>query len=132
MKITTKWLVNLKIPEVEDKVEKAVQKGLVDSVTDITNDAIQLCVVDTGHNRRSIAYKVDKKAVRKGRPKGDEKPFEEGEPDTGTLEGAIYSTSGYGGYLETGTARMEPRPYIKPAFDMNKKNLPNNIKGHLA
>ena len=132
MKITIAWKVAINAQKVIDKVEKAVQRGLVDSVTVIANDAIQLCVVDTGHNRRSIAYKVGNKSVRKGRPKGDEKPFEEGQPDLKTLEGAIYSTSGYGGFLETGTARMEPRPYIKPAFDMNIKNLPKNIKGHLA
>jgi len=132
MKITMAWKVSVNASKVIDKVEKAAQKGMVDSVTDIAKDAIELCVVDTGHNRRSIAYKVGSKSVRKGNPKGDEKPFETGEPDLKTLEGAIYSTSGYGGFLETGTARMEPRPYIKPAYDMNIKNLPDNIKGHLA
>jgi len=132
VKITTNWIVNIKSKDVEDKVGKAVRQGLVDSVTDIAHDAIELCVVDTGHNRRSIAYKVENKAVRTGNPEAGEKPFETGEPDLKTLEGAIYSTSGYGGYLETGTARMDPQPYIKPAFDMNKSKLPNNIKGHMA
>ncbi len=115
MKITTKWVTNIKSKEVEAKVDKATKKGLTDLVIDIANDAFKLCVVDTGNNRRSIKYEV-----------GPGKPVARNE-----LEGAIYSTSGYGGYLETGTVRMDPRPYIKPAFDMNKKKLPKNIKAHL-
>ncbi len=27
---------------------------------------------------------------------------------------------GYGGFLELGTSRMAPRPYLRPAFDVNK------------
>jgi len=131
MKIKTDFIVNLKTKEVQDKVKKATRQGLVDSVVDIAHDAIELCRVKTGHNRRSIAYKVGDKAIRKGSPKGDEKPFSDWQPNLTELEGAIYSTSGYGGYLETGTVNMDPRPYIKPAFDMNKKNLPRNIKAHL-
>jgi len=115
MKITMAWKVSVNAQKVLAKVEKAAQRGLVDSVTDIAKDAIKLCVVDTGNNRRSIKFEVGP-----------------GEPDLKTLEGAIYSTSGYGGWLETGTAKMAARPYIKPAFDMNKKNLPKNIKAHLG
>ncbi len=116
MKITTKWIVNLKIPEVENKVDKASKQGLLDSVTDIANDAIQMSPIDTGNNRRSIKFEV-----------GPGKPVAQRE-----LEGAVYSTSGYGGYLETGTVNMAARPYFKPALDKNIKNLPKNIKGHLA
>jgi len=132
LKLKVDFITNLKTKEAINQVDKAVQQGLVDSVVAITNDAIKLCRVKTGHNRRSIAYKVGNKVKRKGQPKGDEKPFIEWQPDTGKLEGAIYSTSGYGGYLETGTVRMDPRPYLKPALDMNKGKLPQNIKGHLG
>ena len=83
MKISTKWLVNLKIPEVERKVDKASKQGLLDSVTDIANDAIQGSPIDTGNNRRSIKFEVGP---------GKEIATKEG-------EGAVYSTSGYGGFL---------------------------------
>ncbi len=132
MKITTDFKLNLKTKEVMDKVEKATKKGLVDSITDIANDVIHLSPHVTGHNRRSIAYKLEDKATRTGSPKSGEKPFETGEPDLNKLEGAIYSTSGYGGYLETGTANMPAQPYFKPALDKNIKNLPKNIKAHLG
>lgn len=29
----------------------------------------------------------------------------------------VFSTSGYGGYLEVGTSRMPARPYIRPALE---------------
>ena len=35
------------------------------------------------------------------------------------LSGAVWSTSGYGGYLETGTRFMSAKPYFKPALDRN-------------
>jgi len=116
MKITTDWKLNLKTKEVEDKVDKATKQGLTDSVTDIANDAIQGSPVDTGNNRRSIKFEVGP---------GAEIAKNEG-------EGAVYSTSGYGGFLETGTVKRRAFPYFKPALDRNIKNLPNFIKGHLS
>jgi len=47
------------------------------------------------------------------------------------LEGAVYSTSGYGGILETGSRFMSARPYFKPALDRNIKKLPEGIKAKL-
>ena len=107
MKIKTDWKLNLKTKEVEDKVKKASQQGLKDVVTDIANDAIKGSPHLTGNNKRSIMFEVGP---------GGEVAKNEG-------EGAVYSTSGYGGYLETGTVKMPARPYFKPALDMNKKNL---------
>ena len=136
MKITTEFKLNLKTKEVEDKVKKASRQGLVDSITDIANDVIYLSPHITGHNRRSIAYKLEDKVTQTGQPQGDEKPFIEWAPDIKSLEGAIYSTSGYGGFLETGHhtrsgSWVNPHPYFKPALDKNIKNLPKNIKAYL-
>lgn len=116
MKITTDWKLNLKSKEVEDKVKKATEQGLKDAIVDIANDAIHGSPVLTGNNRRSIKFEVG--------PGGEVAKYEG--------EGAIYSTSGYGGFLETGTVKMAARPYFKPALDRNIKNLPNFIKGHLG
>ncbi len=50
------------------------------------------------------------------------------------LTGAIYSTSGYGGYLETGlkSKKYPPQPYFYPALMKNIHKLPKNIKAHLT
>lgn len=132
MKLIFKFLTNLKTKEVLDKVEKASKEGLRDSLVDIAGDVIKGSPHLTGHNRRSIAYKLGTKVTQTGSSKGGEKPFEKGEPDIKKLEGAVYSTSGYGGMLETGTSKMPARPYFKPALDKHMKNLPKNIKAHLS
>lgn len=115
MKITSKFKVNLKNKEVADKVHKASRATLVDVVVLIATDAIKGSPVLTGNNRRSIKFEV-----------GPGKPVA-----TKELQGAIYSTSGYGGYLETGTVNMAAQPYFKPALDKNIKKLPEGIKAEL-
>lgn len=64
-------------------------------------------------------------------------------PDTGnlrasihyTIEGKSEKTIGrvgtdveYGKYLEFGTSRMAPRPWLKPALDKNKNFIQSTIK----
>ena len=117
MKIKTSWDSDLKNKEVMALVEKATKKSIKEVVVDIANDAIKLSPVLTGNNRRSIKFEVGPGgAVAKG-----------------DLEGAVYSTSGYGGYLETGlkSKKFPPRPYFKPALDKNIKKLPKGIKAEL-
>ena len=50
-------------------------------------------------------------------------------------EAACYSTSGYGGYLETGwhgkSGQIGPFPYFRPALDMHIDELVPNIQKHL-
>ena len=115
MKITTSWKVNLKSREATDKVKKAAKESLRDVVADIAGDSIKGSPVLTGNNRRSIKFETG--------PHGEVAKKE--------LEAAVYSTSGYGGFLETGTKRMSARPYMKPALDRNIKNLPQGIKSRL-
>ncbi len=116
VKITMKLITNLKLKEAEAQVNKASRQGLLDVVTDIAKDAFEGSPVDTGNNRRSIKFEVGPGA----------------EIAKKELEGAVYSTSGYGGYLETGTVKMPAFPYFKPALDKNMKNLPKEIKAHLG
>lgn len=116
MKITTDFKLNLKSKEVQDKVKKATKEAIKMGVVLVANDAIHGSPYLTGNNRRSIKFEVGPS----------------GEIAKGELEGAVYSTSGYGGFLETGTVRMPARPYFKPSLDRNIKDLPKNIKAHLG
>ena len=77
MKLTTKLIVNLKTSEVVKKVEKATEEGLKDVIVDITNDSIKGSPVLSGHNRRSIAYKLGNVVTRTGTPNGNEEAFTE-------------------------------------------------------
>lgn len=89
------------------KTRKAGEKAMKDVVILIANDSIRGSPVLTGNNRRSIKFQA----------KG--------------LTGAIYSTSGYGGYLETGTVKMPARPYLKPALDKNFPKFAKIMKGYM-
>lgn len=121
MKLTSKLIVNIKEKEVKAIVKNANRKALKDTITDIANDAIKLSPYLHGDNRRSIKYEM-----------GPNAPIAISDE-----QGAVYSTSGYGGYLETGTHRddgtwrMPPRPYFRPALDHHIGKLPKRIKENL-
>jgi len=83
MKLDVKFITNLKTKEAQSKVEKATKQGLTDIITDIAGDTIKGSPFNTGNNRRSIMFEVGP---------GKEVAKKEG-------EGAVYSTSGYGGFL---------------------------------
>ena len=131
MKITTTWKLNLKEKEVEDKVEKANRLAMRDTVVEIHNDAIHNAKAvkfwDTGNNARSLAGEVS------GMGKVAGEGSQERIVDDSKMEGAFYSTSGYGGYGETGTRFMAARPYMKPALDRNftSQKFAEMVKGHL-
>ena len=129
MKITTDWKLNLKTEEAQDKVKKANQAGMRDTVVDIWGDAIKDSPKLTGHNMRSITAEVSGMGtVKQGKDAEPERVV-----DNSKMEGAVYSTSGYGGTLETGSAKMAPRPYFKPALDRNftAEKFAENIKRYL-
>ena len=115
MKITATWKLGLDVPGVKNTVTNAVHNGLKDTLTDITNDVIHDSPKLTGHNMRSVKMELGP---------GGEIAKSEG-------EGAVYSTSGYGGYLETGTVKMGARPYFKPALDRHSKELTDNIRAYV-
>jgi HK97 gp10 family phage protein len=65
-------------------------------------------ILGTGTNRRSIDVSVTETA------KGP--------------QAQLFTQSGYGGYLETGTSKMRAQPYLYPAFIENIDKVPENIK----
>jgi len=107
MEIKTHIQMNLRTGEVGNKVKSASESGLKDTVIAIARDVVNGSPVLTGNNRRSVQY------------------------DIRGLGADIFSSSGYGGYLEIGTSKMPARPYFKPAYDKNIGNLADNIKRHI-
>ena len=85
MKLNIKLLTNLKTKEARNKVKGVGEKALKNVIIDIANDVINIhpWKTQTGNNNRSIQYEVGP----------------HGEIAKGGLEGAVYSTSGYGGFL---------------------------------
>ena len=129
MKITAVVKVNLNTDELKGKVEEAARKAMSHIVSDVVKDAVIGSPVQTGNNRRSIAGEVSGMGVvADGGGASPEKIV-----DDVRLEGAVYSTSGYGGYLETGTVRMGAQPYIKPAVDKHftEANFAQKVRDNL-
>ena len=127
MKMTVDVELNLDIEKVTKEVLNANREAMRDTVVGVTNDSVKLSPWLTGNNRRSIAGEVSGMGKVAGEG-GAERMV-----DDSKIEGAVYSTSGYGGYLETGSVKMSARPYFKPALDMNftQEKYAERVKRHL-
>ena len=108
MPLKVDWKVNLKTDGVVKQIEKATAVQLIQFAQEIGGDAKKRSPYLTGNNRRSITV--------------------------GKYEGAdaVFTTSGYGGHLETGTTRMPARPYLFPAFEWAKRNVAKKIFGNMV
>lgn len=93
------------------KLPGGVQTAVTEALADIVTDAKALSPVDTGHNRDSITFDVEYTADG--------------------ARGAAGPESTYGGYLELGTSRMAPRPFMGPAANSNIAHLEARIAGLL-
>jgi len=117
MKLEMSTEVNWEGKKAAADVLEATRLAMRDTVVAIHGSALDNAIAKgiwlTGNNNRRLTGEVSGMGmVASGG---------EGEPlrmvDDGALEGAVFSTSGYGGYLEVGTTRgLGPRPYIYPAM----------------
>jgi len=113
--------LNLKTKEVTKETKDACINGLRDVTVDILAGAVRDSPRRTGNNRRSLDMQVS--GLRSGE-------F----VDPSKIESAVFSTSGYGGYLETGAGKREARPYIKPNVDkeFTASNVSSKIKRYMT
>lgn len=66
--------------------------------------------VDTGTLRRSVTYSVDEKNLM-------------------GYVGSVINDPPYGAYLEYGTSRMKPRPWLKPATEKSMETIKKIMAG---
>lgn len=133
MKLGVSLKTNLKMKEATKITQEATKLAMVDTVVAIHGDSIKNARTvfwKTGHNARSLASEVSGMRVVQQGPDAEPERI----VDDSKLEGAVYSTSGYGGHGETGTVKMPARPYMKPALDKNftKGKFSQRIKEHLG
>jgi HK97 gp10 family phage protein len=103
--------VDLKIDfaKVSAECKEALERAIIDTVEmDIKPDAVEKSPYLTGKNRASI-----------------ETQYAEGQDGT-TMD--LFTTSGYGGYLEAGTRKMAARPYLYPAYEAHKKDFFDRLR----
>jgi HK97 gp10 family phage protein len=81
--------------EAKAKTQQVIDK----TAADIERDAKRAAPVDTGNLRSSISTA------------------------TGVLSAEIGPTAAYGGFVERGTSRAGPQPYLRPAYDRAMPNF---------
>lgn len=141
MEFTISIESNIDTDKASKEIMAAAKAALHDIIVDVTQEAKENSPVSamwpsidksgrvpTGNNKRSINFEMG--------PGGDANLEE--------MQGAVYSTSGYGGFLETGhfTAGsrtgisfghfVPARPYLYPAAIKNftKENYDKKLKEH--
>ena len=116
MNMSSSITLNLKVDEAIKQVAEANKLAMRDTVVAVLGDSIRPpSPWKTGNNRRSMVGEMSGMGVvASGGGGGAERMVDESK-----TEGAVYSTSGYGGFLEVGTSKMAARPYIKPSLDRN-------------
>ena len=106
-----------KLSNLEEKLSRALNEALEEIAEKILDDAKNFAPVDTGALRKSI--RTEKK----------------GKLQVSVLAGGggvINPKTGrevdYAGYVEFGTSRMAPQPYMQPAFEKNKDEILQIVK----
>lgn len=106
-----------KLSNLDEKLSKALAEALDEISKKIRDDAKSFAPVDTGSLRKSI--RTEKK---------------------GNLEASIIAGGGglvnprtgrevdYAGYVEYGTSRMSPQPYMQPALEKNMNEILQIVK----
>jgi len=84
----------------ERRARPAVATVIAKGAHDIERDAKVFAPVDTGNLRNSIGIDF-----------------------IGDLTAVIGPTAHYGHYVESGTSRMAPQPYMRPAAERNRRAI---------
>jgi HK97 gp10 family phage protein len=85
------------------KAQNMARQAVAKTAADITSDAKVYAPVRTGNLRASIGHDLTE--------------------TNGVVEAEIGPTVSYAHFLEHGTSRMAPRPFLGPAFDRRAPNL---------
>lgn len=102
-------------PRFGDQVAGAVKRGIDKGMQAIVRTAARMSPYRTGHNARMISY-VTSWGSGSGPLRNETSALGSAMQDT-KHRAAVMTGSGYGGWLEIGTARIPARPYIRPAVE---------------
>lgn len=81
------------------EVDRLIKAKLSIAALMVERTAKQTCPVRTGTLKRSITHKVEKRSA------------------------AIGSNVEYAPFLELGTSKMSPRPFLRPALEANRNKI---------
>lgn len=127
--IDTSGLNNM--PAAVEELKRRIQNRLVEIAEIATEYAKEDSPWLTGNNRRSVTmdFYDENGDVTKSITEGDYHSDSSQEGNPGGLGFRIYTQSGYGGWLELGTKRMKPRPYIVTGFNKTLDRVESRLNG---
>ena len=111
IKISNENLLKNKLNTYSLKTISNLQKGIEKGCLRIEGDAKKKCPCDTGLLRSSIQHRVENK-------------------DT-NVEGIIGTKTEYASFVEFGTSKQRPQPYLVPAYKENLEQIKNDIENFL-
>lgn len=100
--------LNVSADALKGRIGKSISISLTDSCDAIAKMAKQFAPVRTGKLRDSIKSNV-----------------------SGGV-GTVYSDATYSGYVENGTRYMAAHPFLRPAFDAEKKNVAERFSKEMS
>ena len=106
-----------KLSNLDEKLKRALEEALEEIAEKIRDDAKDLAPVDTGSLRKSI--RVEKEG---------ELQVSVIAGDSGVINPRTGREVDYAGFVEFGTSRMSPQPYMQPALKKNRDEILNIVK----
>lgn len=92
---------------IEELIINRVEKAMGKACALIEKGAKEECPVRTGRLRNSISYEVER--------------------DGDTIIGIVKASAPYAQYVEYGTVKQKPQPFLRPALEKNKHNIDDII-----
>ena len=89
-------------------IEGAINKALIKSALLVEGEAKNLAPVDTGRLRHSITHEVEDQEAQVG------------------------TNVEYAAYVEFGTSKQTPQPYLHPALEQDKENIRKIFKEEIS
>lgn len=103
------------------------------SVIPLLEEATGMAKIKTpfkrGTNKRSINWTFADSTGRKTDGKAEDGQSVPRNLSVKKDQGAFFTQTSYGGYLETGTSKMPARPYMLPSLQWVRGNLKNILEG---
>lgn len=104
------------------RLKKSTEENVRKTCESIRDDAKTICPVDTGSLRSSIRLQVRPKPTSHSISYGVSAGGYVTNPKTGLKVN-------YASYIEYGTRKMRPQPYMRPAIEKHKDELPKMYRG---
>tara|TARA_X000001382_G_scaffold5313_1_gene4517 strand:+ start:168 stop:623 length:456 start_codon:yes stop_codon:yes gene_type:complete len=126
--------ISKKIKNISAKGKQLIQHAVFKSVADVEKHAKKSISQGSPSGRIYQRYKPKRthQASAPGQPPATDTGFLvnniKRKMDSDNMGGEIASRSTYSKFLEFGTSKMLPRPYMFPAMEKNKKKIKDRIK----